>query len=97
MFASSKVCRSQSFLHILQLDSTVHVHLDEKRLAGYWNACKALTEDCDSDSQTTAYDQINSLIRARSYQVRADAAETVKLKDLCTTLTVRFSALTGRH
>uniref|UniRef100_A0A671YXW1 Integrator complex subunit 8 n=1 Tax=Sparus aurata TaxID=8175 RepID=A0A671YXW1_SPAAU len=23
-----------------KLDSTVHVHLDEKRLAGYWNACK---------------------------------------------------------
>lgn len=58
---------------IFQLDSTVHVHLDEKRLAGYWNACKALTEDCDSDSQTTAYDQINSLIRAHNYQVRIAA------------------------
>uniref|UniRef100_A0A3Q2WXF3 Integrator complex subunit 8 n=1 Tax=Haplochromis burtoni TaxID=8153 RepID=A0A3Q2WXF3_HAPBU len=23
-----------------KLDSTVHVHLDEKRLAGYWNACR---------------------------------------------------------
>lgn len=52
-----------------QFDSTVHVHLDEKRLAGYWNACKALTEHCDSDSQTTAYDQINSLIRTHNYQV----------------------------
>uniref|UniRef100_A0A674NZW2 Integrator complex subunit 8 n=1 Tax=Takifugu rubripes TaxID=31033 RepID=A0A674NZW2_TAKRU len=56
-----------------KLDSTVHVHLDEKRLAGYWNACKALTEDCDSDSQTTAYDQINSLIRAHNYQAVIEA------------------------
>uniref|UniRef100_A0A3B4U291 Integrator complex subunit 8 n=1 Tax=Seriola dumerili TaxID=41447 RepID=A0A3B4U291_SERDU len=49
----------------LLLDWTVHVHLDEKRLAGYWNACRALTGDCDpSDSQTSPYDQINSLIRA---------------------------------
>lgn len=78
---SWKVCGSQSFLYLFQLDSTVHVHLDEKRLAGYWNACKALTEDCDpSDSQTTPYDQINSLIRAHNYQVRADAAVTEKLK-----------------
>lgn len=68
------------FLMFSQLDSTVHVHLDEKRLAGYWNACKALTEDCDSDSQTTSYDQINSLIRAHNYQVRAYAAVTAKLK-----------------
>lgn len=80
-FASKKVFSSQSFLYIFQLDSTVHVHLDEKRLAGYWNACKALTEDCDpSDSQTTSYDQINSLIRAHNDQVRADAAVTVKPK-----------------
>uniref|UniRef100_A0A8P4GHN9 INTS8 TPR repeats domain-containing protein n=1 Tax=Dicentrarchus labrax TaxID=13489 RepID=A0A8P4GHN9_DICLA len=56
-----------------KLDSTVHVHLDEKRLAGYWNACKALTQDCDSDSQTTPYDQINSLIRAHSYQAVIEA------------------------
>ncbi|XP_031730742.1 integrator complex subunit 8 isoform X3 [Anarrhichthys ocellatus] len=54
---------------LTKLDSTVHVHLDEKRLAGYWNACRALTEDCDpSDSQNTPYNQINSLIRAQSYQ-----------------------------
>lgn len=64
----------KQFFNIFQLDSTIHVHLDEKRLAGYWNACKALTEDCDSDSQTTPYDQINSLIRTHNYQVRADAA-----------------------
>lgn len=68
------------FFIFFQLDSTVHVHLDEERLAGYWDACKALTEDCDSDSQTTSYDQINSLIRTHNHQVRADAAATVKLK-----------------
>uniref|UniRef100_A0A671YU98 Integrator complex subunit 8 n=1 Tax=Sparus aurata TaxID=8175 RepID=A0A671YU98_SPAAU len=56
-----------------KLDSTVHVHLDEKRLAGYWNACKALTEQCDSDSQTTGYNHINSLIRAHSYQAVIEA------------------------
>ncbi|KAM9824035.1 integrator complex subunit 8 [Neosynchiropus ocellatus] len=57
-----------------KLDSTVHVHLDEKRLAGYWNACKALTGDCDSscDSQYSHYDQINSLIRTRKYQAVID-------------------------
>uniref|UniRef100_A0A8D0AC17 Integrator complex subunit 8 n=1 Tax=Sander lucioperca TaxID=283035 RepID=A0A8D0AC17_SANLU len=59
---------------LTKLDSTVHVHLDEKRLAGYWNACKALTEDCDpSDSQNTPYNQINSLIRARNYQAVIEA------------------------
>uniref|UniRef100_A0A665TK37 INTS8 TPR repeats domain-containing protein n=1 Tax=Echeneis naucrates TaxID=173247 RepID=A0A665TK37_ECHNA len=37
-----------------KLDLTVHVHLDEERLAGYWNACRALTGNCDpSDSQTS--------------------------------------------
>lgn len=66
---------------MLQLDSTVHVHLDEKRLAGYWNACKALTGDCVScDSQTTHYDQINSLIRANNYQVRVDTSLESQLK-----------------
>uniref|UniRef100_A0AAQ4Q8U4 INTS8 TPR repeats domain-containing protein n=1 Tax=Gasterosteus aculeatus aculeatus TaxID=481459 RepID=A0AAQ4Q8U4_GASAC len=57
-----------------QLDSTVHVHLDEKRLAGYWNACRALTEDRDpSDSQNSPYNQINGLIRAHSYQAVIEA------------------------
>jgi len=66
---------SNSYTLFFQLDSTVHVHLDEKRLAGYWNACKALTEDCDpSDTQNTPYNQINSLIRAHNHQVRAHAA-----------------------
>uniref|UniRef100_A0A667XG44 Integrator complex subunit 8 n=1 Tax=Myripristis murdjan TaxID=586833 RepID=A0A667XG44_9TELE len=57
-----------------KLDSTLHVHLDEKRLAGYWNACKALTGAPDpSDSQTTPYDQINSLIRTHNYQALVEA------------------------
>uniref|UniRef100_A0A672GXM7 INTS8 TPR repeats domain-containing protein n=1 Tax=Salarias fasciatus TaxID=181472 RepID=A0A672GXM7_SALFA len=61
-------------LYFLPLDSTVHVHLDEKRLAGYWNACKALTGDCgSSDPQTTPYDHINSLIRAYNYQAVIEA------------------------
>uniref|UniRef100_A0A3B4ZM93 Integrator complex subunit 8 n=1 Tax=Stegastes partitus TaxID=144197 RepID=A0A3B4ZM93_9TELE len=59
---------------VITLDSTVHVHLDEKRLAGYWNACRALTGDCDPcDPQTTPYDQINSLIRAHNYQAVIEA------------------------
>ncbi|XP_051812179.1 integrator complex subunit 8-like isoform X2 [Acanthochromis polyacanthus] len=57
-----------------KLDSTVHVHMDEKRLAGYWNACRALTGDCDPcDPQTTPYDQINSLIRAHNHQAVMEA------------------------
>lgn len=57
-----------------KLDSPVHVHLDEKRLVGYWNACRALTGDGDaSDSQTTPYNQINSFIRARNYQAVIEA------------------------
>uniref|UniRef100_A0AAQ4R5G6 INTS8 TPR repeats domain-containing protein n=1 Tax=Gasterosteus aculeatus aculeatus TaxID=481459 RepID=A0AAQ4R5G6_GASAC len=59
---------------LAKLDSTVHVHLDEKRLAGYWNACRALTEDRDpSDSQNSPYNQINGLIRAHSYQAVIEA------------------------
>ncbi|XP_020790034.2 integrator complex subunit 8 [Boleophthalmus pectinirostris] len=57
-----------------KLVSPVHVHLDEKRLTGYWNACRALTGDSDpSDSQTTPYNQINSLIRAHNYQAVIEA------------------------
>ncbi|KAM4630096.1 integrator complex subunit 8 isoform 1-T1 [Polymixia lowei] len=52
-----------------KLDSALHVHLDEKRLAGYWNACRALTGTSDlSDAQTTPYSQINSLIRTHNHQ-----------------------------
>uniref|UniRef100_A0A665THL9 INTS8 TPR repeats domain-containing protein n=1 Tax=Echeneis naucrates TaxID=173247 RepID=A0A665THL9_ECHNA len=57
-----------------KLDLTVHVHLDEERLAGYWNACRALTGNCDpSDSQTSPYDKINSLVRAHNYQAVIEA------------------------
>ncbi|XP_013880244.1 integrator complex subunit 8 [Austrofundulus limnaeus] len=57
-----------------KLDQAVHVHLDGKRLAGYWNACKALTGDRDpSDPHTTQYDQINSLIRTHNYQALIEA------------------------
>uniref|UniRef100_A0A665THJ1 INTS8 TPR repeats domain-containing protein n=1 Tax=Echeneis naucrates TaxID=173247 RepID=A0A665THJ1_ECHNA len=62
------------FICIFQLDLTVHVHLDEERLAGYWNACRALTGNCDpSDSQTSPYDKINSLVRAHNYQAVIEA------------------------
>uniref|UniRef100_A0A3B3DU75 Integrator complex subunit 8 n=1 Tax=Oryzias melastigma TaxID=30732 RepID=A0A3B3DU75_ORYME len=57
-----------------KLSVPVHVHLDEKRLAGYWNACRALTGDCDpADPHTTPYDQINSLIRAHNHQAVIEA------------------------
>ncbi|KAM9738500.1 integrator complex subunit 8 isoform 2-T2 [Menidia menidia] len=57
-----------------KLEATVHVHLDERRLAGYWDACRALTGDCDpSDPQTTQYDQINNLIRAHNFQAVIEA------------------------
>uniref|UniRef100_A0A3P8VIZ2 Integrator complex subunit 8 n=1 Tax=Cynoglossus semilaevis TaxID=244447 RepID=A0A3P8VIZ2_CYNSE len=62
----------EHFRQTVELLKKVHFTLIDKRLAGYWNACKALTGDCDpSDSQTSPYDQINSLIRARNYKVRA--------------------------
>uniref|UniRef100_A0A665TS11 INTS8 TPR repeats domain-containing protein n=1 Tax=Echeneis naucrates TaxID=173247 RepID=A0A665TS11_ECHNA len=45
-----------------------------ERLAGYWNACRALTGNCDpSDSQTSPYDKINSLVRAHNYQAVIEA------------------------
>lgn len=57
-----------------KLESPVHVHLDEKRLFGYWNACRALTGDCEpSDSQSTLYNQINSFIRTHNYQAVIEA------------------------
>uniref|UniRef100_A0A4W5N261 Integrator complex subunit 8 n=1 Tax=Hucho hucho TaxID=62062 RepID=A0A4W5N261_9TELE len=53
---------------------TLHVHLDEMRLAGYWNACRALTGALDpSDTQLNPYGQINSLIRTRNYQALVEA------------------------
>lgn len=57
-----------------KLGSSLHVHLDEKRLAGYWNACRALTGTSDpSDASTTPYGQINSLIRTHNNQALVEA------------------------
>uniref|UniRef100_A0AAZ3PW52 INTS8 TPR repeats domain-containing protein n=1 Tax=Oncorhynchus tshawytscha TaxID=74940 RepID=A0AAZ3PW52_ONCTS len=44
------------------------------RLAGYWNACRALTGALDpSDTQLNPYGQINSLIRTHNYQALVEA------------------------
>lgn len=49
----------------------LHCHLDERRLAGYWMACRTLTGSSDSsDAQLTPYCLINNLIKTRNYQVR---------------------------
>lgn len=59
---------------LLKLDSALHCRLDERRLAGYWSACRALTGASDpSDSQLTPYGQINSLIRTHNYQALVEA------------------------
>ncbi|XP_067111641.1 integrator complex subunit 8 [Osmerus mordax] len=57
---------------LLKLDTALHCHLDEQRLAGYWNACRALTSD-PSDTQLSPYGQINSLIRAHNHQALIEA------------------------
>ncbi|KAG7273585.1 hypothetical protein CRUP_019831 [Coryphaenoides rupestris] len=57
-----------------KLGSSLHVHLDEKRLAGYWNACRALTGTLGpTDATATAYGQINSLIRTHNHQALVEA------------------------
>uniref|UniRef100_A0A8C4ZYJ9 INTS8 TPR repeats domain-containing protein n=1 Tax=Gadus morhua TaxID=8049 RepID=A0A8C4ZYJ9_GADMO len=38
-----------------KLGSSLHVHLDEKRLAGYWNACRALTGTLGPADATTNF------------------------------------------
>ncbi|KAJ8267890.1 hypothetical protein COCON_G00130620 [Conger conger] len=55
---------------LLKLDSkALHCCLDEKRLAGYWNACRVLTGASDpSDAQLTAYGLINNFIKNKNYQ-----------------------------
>uniref|UniRef100_A0A3P8ZRA5 INTS8 TPR repeats domain-containing protein n=1 Tax=Esox lucius TaxID=8010 RepID=A0A3P8ZRA5_ESOLU len=59
---------------LLKLDSTLRVHLDEKRLAGYWNACKALTGASDpSDTLFNPYGQINCLIKTHNYPALVEA------------------------
>uniref|UniRef100_A0A4W5N0A3 Integrator complex subunit 8 n=1 Tax=Hucho hucho TaxID=62062 RepID=A0A4W5N0A3_9TELE len=48
--------------------------VNDMRLAGYWNACRALTGALDpSDTQLNPYGQINSLIRTRNYQALVEA------------------------
>ncbi|KAL2079925.1 hypothetical protein ACEWY4_023718 [Coilia grayii] len=52
----------------------LHCHLDERRLAGYWSACRALTGTSDpSDTQLTPYGQINSFIRSHNHQALVEA------------------------
>ncbi|XP_060798673.1 integrator complex subunit 8 isoform X2 [Neoarius graeffei] len=52
----------------------LHCHLDEKRLAGYWMACRTLTGSSDSsDSQLTPYCLINNLIKTHNYQALIEA------------------------
>lgn len=55
-----------------KLDAAVPFRLDERRLAGYWNACKALTGD-PAEPHSTPYDRINSLIRDQDYQAVVEA------------------------
>ncbi|XP_063041579.1 integrator complex subunit 8 [Engraulis encrasicolus] len=58
-----------------KLDSgALHCHLDERRLAGYWSACRGLTGASDpSDTQLTAHGQINSFIRSHNHQALVEA------------------------
>ncbi|CAL8293197.1 unnamed protein product [Merluccius merluccius] len=57
-----------------KLGSSLHVHLDEKRLAGYWNACRALTGTLGpTDATVTPYGQINGLIRTHNHQALVEA------------------------
>ncbi|XP_030644992.1 integrator complex subunit 8 [Chanos chanos] len=58
-----------------KLDSgALHCHLDEKRLDGYWNACRALTGASDpTDTQLTPYGHINNFIKTQNYQALIEA------------------------
>ncbi|KAL4629777.1 integrator complex subunit 8 [Arapaima gigas] len=53
-----------------KLDSrALHCRLDEKRLAGYWNACRVLTGTPDpADAQLLPYGLINSYIKTKNFQ-----------------------------
>ncbi|MBN3295373.1 INT8 protein, partial [Amia calva] len=55
---------------LLKLDgAALHCRIDEKRLAGYWNACSILTNSSDvSDPQSTSYSQIHSFITSGNFQ-----------------------------
>lgn len=71
----------------LQLRSTtdpLHCHLDEKRLVGYWMACRTLTGSSDSsDSQLTPYCLINNLIKTHNYQVRNSSVSVCSAVPSC--------------
>uniref|UniRef100_A0A6Q2Y329 INTS8 TPR repeats domain-containing protein n=1 Tax=Esox lucius TaxID=8010 RepID=A0A6Q2Y329_ESOLU len=68
--AGLKISADELHCQVGALDSTLRVHLDEKRLAGYWNACKALTGASDpSDTLFNPYGQINCLIKTHNYPV----------------------------
>uniref|UniRef100_A0A674EKY8 Integrator complex subunit 8 n=1 Tax=Salmo trutta TaxID=8032 RepID=A0A674EKY8_SALTR len=64
----------EHFQQTRELLLKVHFCVNDKRLAGYWNACRALTGALDpSDTQLNPYGQINSLIRTRNYQALVEA------------------------
>ncbi|XP_026070455.1 integrator complex subunit 8 [Carassius auratus] len=60
---------------LTKLDSTPSLCcVDEQRLAGYWSACKTLTEASDpSESQHTPYGQISCLMRNHDYGALIEA------------------------
>uniref|UniRef100_A0A8C1RQZ0 Integrator complex subunit 8 n=1 Tax=Cyprinus carpio TaxID=7962 RepID=A0A8C1RQZ0_CYPCA len=55
--------------HFRKLDSSASLCcVDEQRLAGYWSACKTLTETSDpGESQHTPYGQISCFMRNHDY------------------------------
>uniref|UniRef100_A0A672MRM9 Integrator complex subunit 8-like n=1 Tax=Sinocyclocheilus grahami TaxID=75366 RepID=A0A672MRM9_SINGR len=57
---------------LTKLDSSASLCcVDEQRLAGYWSACKTLTEASDpSESQLTPYGQISCFMRNHDYGVK---------------------------
>ncbi|XP_023648781.1 integrator complex subunit 8 isoform X2 [Paramormyrops kingsleyae] len=65
--------RTKELLH--KLDSRAqHCRVDEKRLAGYCNACRVLTGASDpGDTEPTPFDSINTYIKTQNYQALFDA------------------------
>uniref|UniRef100_A0A672MM61 Integrator complex subunit 8-like n=1 Tax=Sinocyclocheilus grahami TaxID=75366 RepID=A0A672MM61_SINGR len=61
--------------HFRMLDSSASLCcVDEQRLAGYWSACKTLTEASDpSESQLTPYGQISCFMRNHDYGALIEA------------------------
>uniref|UniRef100_A0A672MRL8 Integrator complex subunit 8-like n=1 Tax=Sinocyclocheilus grahami TaxID=75366 RepID=A0A672MRL8_SINGR len=60
---------------LTKLDSSASLCcVDEQRLAGYWSACKTLTEASDpSESQLTPYGQISCFMRNHDYGALIEA------------------------